>query len=47
MTIHAARAGLVKIGNDEQWIYRFRRFSVVVWGIVLVPYYSPMIFGMG
>jgi uncharacterized repeat protein (TIGR03987 family) len=46
MLIHALWATLVIIRKDEQWIYKFHRFSVVVWGIWLVPYFSPMIFGM-
>ena len=46
MLIHAIWATFVIIRNDEQWIYRFHRFSVLVWVIWLVPYLSPMIFGM-
>ena len=47
MLIHAIWATFVIIRKDEKWIYSFHRFSVVVWGIWLVPYFSPMIFGMG
>ena len=47
MLIHAIWATLVIIRKDEEWIYSFHRFSVVVWVIWLVPYFSPMIFGMG
>jgi uncharacterized repeat protein (TIGR03987 family) len=47
MLIHAIWATFVIIRRDERWIYSFHRFSVVVWGIWLVPYFSPMIFGMG
>lgn len=47
MLIHAVWATFVIVRKDEQWIYSFHRFSVVVWGIWLVPYFSPIIFGMG
>ena len=47
MLIHAIWATFVIIRKDEEWIYSFHRFSVVVWVIWLVPYFSPMIFGMG
>jgi uncharacterized repeat protein (TIGR03987 family) len=47
MLIHAVWATVVLIRKDERLIYSFHRFSVVVWLIWLVPYLSPMIFGMG
>ena len=47
MAIHAVWATLVLVRKDERWITRFHRFSVVVWAIWLVPYFSPMIFGLG
>lgn len=47
MLIHAIWATIVIIRKDEKWIYSFHRFRVVVWGIWLVPYFSPMIFSMG
>lgn len=47
MLIHAIWATIVIIRQDEKWIYSFHRFSVVVWVIWLVPYFSPMIFSMG
>lgn len=47
MLIHALWATLVIVRKDDRWIYRFHRFSVVVWGIWLIPYFSPMLFGMG
>jgi uncharacterized repeat protein (TIGR03987 family) len=47
MAIHAAWASLVLIRKDERWIFRFHRFSVVVWAIWLVPYLSPMVFAIG
>ena len=47
MLIHAVWATVVLIRKDERLIYSFHRFRVVVWLIWLVPYLSPMIFGMG
>jgi uncharacterized repeat protein (TIGR03987 family) len=47
MLVHAVWATTVLIRKDERWINHFHRFSVVVWLIWLVPYLSPMIFGMG
>jgi uncharacterized repeat protein (TIGR03987 family) len=47
MFFHALWATLVIARKDDQWIYRFHKFSVVVWAIWLVPFFSPMIFGMG
>jgi len=47
MFLHAVWATLVLLRADERWIYSFHRFSVGVWAIWLVPYLSPMIFGMG
>jgi hypothetical protein len=32
--------------RDEKAIQNFHKFSVVVWAIWLVPYFSPMLFGM-
>jgi uncharacterized repeat protein (TIGR03987 family) len=47
MFIHAVWATLVMIRKDVQWIYSFHKFSVAVWGIWLIPYFGPMIFGLG
>ena len=47
MFIHAVWATIVLLRRDERWIVNFHRLSVVVWLIWLVPYLSPMIFGMG
>jgi len=46
MFVHAVWATIVLIRKDEKWINNFHKFSVVVWLIWLVPYFSPMIFGM-
>ena len=47
MFIHAVWATIVLLRRDEHWIKNFHKFSVVVWLIWLVPYFSPMIFGFG
>jgi uncharacterized repeat protein (TIGR03987 family) len=47
MFIHAAWASVVLIRRDERMILNFHKFSVLVWLIWLVPYFSPMFFGMG
>jgi len=47
MLIHAVWATIVLVRKDEVAINNFHKFSVVVWLIWLVPYFSPMIFGMG
>jgi uncharacterized repeat protein (TIGR03987 family) len=47
MFIHAIWATVVLIRKDERWIIRFHRFSVAVWLIWLIPYFSPMFFAIG
>lgn len=47
MLVHAVWATLVLLRKDQKWIYSFHRFSVVVWAIWLIPYFSPMFFAMG
>jgi uncharacterized repeat protein (TIGR03987 family) len=46
MFVHAAWAAIVLLRKDERMIMNFHKFSVVVWFIWLIPYFSPMIFGM-
>jgi uncharacterized repeat protein (TIGR03987 family) len=46
MLIHAVWATIVLARKDERWIQNFHKFSIVVWLIWLVPYFSPMILGM-
>jgi uncharacterized repeat protein (TIGR03987 family) len=46
MFIHAAWAAIVLLRKDEKMILNFHKFSVIVWLIWLIPYFSPMIFGM-
>jgi hypothetical protein len=33
--------------RDERLILTFHRFSLVVWAIWLIPYFSPMFFALG
>lgn len=46
MLIHAVWAALVLVRKDETLIANFHKFSVAVWLIWLVPYFSPMLFRM-
>jgi uncharacterized repeat protein (TIGR03987 family) len=46
MFIHAVWAAVVLIRKDEVAIQNFHKFSVVVWLIWLIPYFSPMFFAM-
>ena len=46
MLIHAVWATVVLLRKDERLIRSFHRFSVTVWVIWLVPYFSPMFFAM-
>lgn len=46
MMIHAVWATLVLIKKDERAILNFHKFSVAVWLIWLVPYFSPMIWNI-
>ena len=47
MFIHALWALIVLLRKDEEAITNFHKFSVAVWLIWLIPYFSPMFFGMG
>ena len=44
---HAVWASVVLLRKDEHWIIRFHKFSVVVWVIWLVPYFSPVFLAIG
>lgn len=44
MFLHAAWAALVLLRQDEKWLTQFHKFSLFVWLVWLVPYFSPMIF---
>lgn len=46
MLIHAIWAFVVLVKKDENAIQNFHKFSVVVWAIWLIPYFSPMFFAM-
>jgi uncharacterized repeat protein (TIGR03987 family) len=46
MLIHALWAFVVLIKKDEKAIQNFHKFSVAVWVIWLIPYFSPMIFSL-
>ncbi|MCA9923524.1 MAG: TIGR03987 family protein [Anaerolineales bacterium] len=46
MLIHAVWALFVLIRKDEKAIRNFHKFSIVVWFIWLIPYFSPMFFSM-
>lgn len=47
MFAHAIWATTVLVRHDEHWIVRFHRFSVFVWCVWLIPYFSPMFFALG
>jgi uncharacterized repeat protein (TIGR03987 family) len=42
MLVHAIWATVVLVRRNERWITSFHKFSIVVWAIWLVPYFSPM-----
>ncbi|PWB72161.1 MAG: TIGR03987 family protein, partial [Anaerolineales bacterium] len=46
MLIHSVWATVVLVKKDEKMIVNFHRFSVFVWLVWLVPYFSPMIIGI-
>jgi len=46
MLIHAVWALTVLIRKDEKAIQNFHKFSVIVWVVWLIPYFSPMLFSM-
>jgi uncharacterized repeat protein (TIGR03987 family) len=46
MLVHAVWATIVLLRRDEIWIVNFHRFSLIVWTIWLIPYFSPMFFAM-
>jgi uncharacterized repeat protein (TIGR03987 family) len=46
MFIHAVWAFVVLVRKDENAIKNFHKFSVAVWAIWLIPYFSPMFFSM-
>ena len=42
MFIHAIWATVVLVRKDEKMIANFHKFSLLVWFIWLIPYFSPM-----
>lgn len=47
MAIHAIWATVVLLKNDQGQKARFHRFSLVVWGLWLIPFVGGMIMAMG
>lgn len=46
MAIHAIWATIVLLRKDERMIRSFHRFSIFVWLVWLIPYFSPMVFAI-
>jgi uncharacterized repeat protein (TIGR03987 family) len=46
MLIHAGWASIVLIRKHEHLIANFHRFSVIVWAIWLVPFFTPALGAM-
>jgi uncharacterized repeat protein (TIGR03987 family) len=46
MFVHAIWATVVLVRKDEKMIVSFHKFSIFVWIIWLIPYFSPMVFQM-
>ncbi len=46
MFIHAMWAAVVLIRKREKALTNFHKFSLFVWLIWLIPYFSPMVFGL-
>lgn len=46
MLVHAVWAFIVLRKNDEHTINNFHKFSLLVWFIWLIPYFSPMFFNL-
>jgi len=46
MLVHAVWALVVLIRKNEKAIINFHKFSVAVWAIWLIPYFSPMFFAI-
>jgi len=46
MFIHAVWATVVLVKKDEKMILNFHKFSIFVWLVWLIPYFSPMIVRM-
>lgn len=46
MVVHAAWALVVLLKKDDDALKNFHKFSVFVWVVWLIPYFSPMFFAM-
>lgn len=46
MFVHAVWALVVLVRGDEAALRSFHRFSIFVWLVWLVPYFSPMFFAL-
>lgn len=46
MLVHAVWATVVLLRRDARLILNFHKFSLFVWLVWLVPYLSPMLFGL-
>jgi len=46
MLVHAVWATVVLLKKDEKMIVSFHKFSIFVWLVWLIPYFSPMVFQM-
>jgi uncharacterized repeat protein (TIGR03987 family) len=44
MFVHAIWATIVLMKKDETMILNFHKFSIFVWLVWLIPYFSPMFF---
>lgn len=47
MLFHAIWASIVIARRDERWLTSFHKFSLAVWFVWLIPYFSPMILRIG
>ena len=47
MLVHSVWATAVLLRNDEHMMLNFHKFSLVVWLIWLVPYFSGLLLSMG
>jgi uncharacterized repeat protein (TIGR03987 family) len=47
MFVHAVWATMVLVKKNETMILKFHKFSVFVWFVWLIPYFSPMVFHLG
>ena len=46
MLVHAVWALVVLVKKNEKVILKFHKFSIAVWLIWLIPYFSPMVFAL-